>query len=115
MLALYPERSERGACYNIIYRPAPFSFPKLLPYFSHFPNCSLILPRPLEGGTTQPLPSQGRKLLIYKTSLVLHSSLTWERFPFFAQIQFRWWEENYAGKVGKALPFLCILLLCIFP
>ena len=62
-----PERSERKVWTNKMYLPALFSFPKLLPYFSHFPNPLLILPHP---GTTQPLPSQGRKLLIYKTSLV---------------------------------------------
>ena len=44
----------------------------------------------------------------------LYSSLTWERFPFLAQIQFRWWEENCSGKLGKALPFFRILLLCFF-
>ena len=52
-----PERSEREVWTNGVYLPALFSFPKLLPYFSHFPNRLLILPHP---GTTQPLPSQGR-------------------------------------------------------
>ena len=52
------ERSEREGWTNKIYLPALFSFPKLLPYFSHFPNHSLILPHPLYYATS---PKSGKK------------------------------------------------------
>ena len=49
---------------------------------------------------------QNRPQAAEKLPKFLYSSLTWERFPFLAQIQFRWWEENCSGKLVKAIPIL---------